>query len=94
MSLGVLTIHLYLPGCSSLKEKRRRIKPLLTRLHREFNISVAEVDNNDVWQNATIACALISNNNDHTHRSLQKIVRWIEIHWSDVQIIEEQLEIL
>jgi hypothetical protein len=63
-------------------------------LRREFNISVAEVDNNDVWRNATIACALISNNNDHTHRSLQKIVRWIEIHWPDVHVIEEQLEIL
>jgi hypothetical protein len=94
MSLGVLTIYLYLPGCSSLKEKRQRLKPLLTRLHREFNISVAEVGNNDVWQNATIACALISNNNDHTHRSLQKVVRWIEIHWPDVHIVEEKLEIL
>jgi uncharacterized protein YlxP (DUF503 family) len=44
MSLGLLTIHLHLPGCASLKEKRGRLKPLLTRLHREFNISAAEID--------------------------------------------------
>ncbi len=47
MSIATLTIHLHLPICSSLKEKRGRIKPLIARLHREFNISVAEMDLQD-----------------------------------------------
>ena len=68
MSLGLLTIHLYLAGCTSLKGKRRRLKPLLHRLHREFNISVAEIDHQDRWQEAIIACALISNDSGHTQR--------------------------
>jgi uncharacterized protein YlxP (DUF503 family) len=42
--LAILTIHLHLPGCASLKEKRGRIKPIMTRLRREFNLSVAEMD--------------------------------------------------
>ena len=94
MPLGLLTLHIYLPGCTSLKEKRRRLKPLLARLHREFNISVAEIDHNDTWQNAVIACALVSNDNSHTQRALQKVARWIETSWPDVGLISEQLEIL
>ena len=42
--LAILTIHLHLPTCSSLKEKRGRIKPLMARLRREFNVSAAEMD--------------------------------------------------
>ncbi len=94
MSLGLLTLHLHIPGCSSLKEKRHRLKPLLTRLHREFNISAAEIDHNDVWQSATIACALISNNKVHTQRALQNVAKWVENNWPDVTIMDEYLEIL
>lgn len=94
MSVGLLTINLHLPGCTSLKEKRRRLKPLLSRLHKEFNISVAEIDYQDSWQNALIACALISNDNGHTQRNLRKVIRWIETSWPDVTLMDDQLEIL
>ena len=62
MSIGILTIKIHLPGCSSLKEKRNRLKPLINRLHREFNISVAEIDHLDVWQTSMVACALVEDN--------------------------------
>ena len=94
MSVGLLTLHLHLAGCTSLKEKRRRLKPLLVRLRREFNISIAEVDHLDAWKDALIACALISNNHAHTQRSLQQVVRWIENSWPDVSVVSDQLEIL
>ena len=91
MSLGLLTIHLYLAGCTSLKEKRRRLKPLLHRLHREFNISVAEIDHQDRWQESIIACALISNDGGHTQRCLQDVIRWIEKSWPDVSVLDQHL---
>ena len=94
MKVGLLILHLHLPGCSSLKEKRGRLKPLLHRLHREFNISVAEIDQMDIWQNATIACALVSNGQAHTQKVLQKIINWVESSWPDVNVISDQLEIL
>lgn len=94
MSLGLLTLHLYIAGCTSLKEKRRRLKPLLHRLHREFNISVAEVDYQDSWQEAVIACAMISNDNGHTQRSLQDVTRWIEKSWPDVTLLDDRIEIV
>ncbi|MBN1148678.1 MAG: DUF503 domain-containing protein [Anaerolineales bacterium] len=94
MSLGLLTLHIYLPGCASLKEKRGRLKPLLARLHREFKVSAAEVDFQDVWQNAVIAIALVSNDNGHTQRVLQRVVAWVESSWPDVELVEDRLELM
>jgi uncharacterized protein len=94
MALGVLTIHLHFPGCSSLKEKRGYLKPLLVRLQREFNISVAEIDLQDIWQDAVIACALISSDHNDVQRTLPKIVHWIEHNRPDIDLIDEKLEII
>jgi uncharacterized protein len=94
MSLGVLTLQIHLPGCTSLKEKRSRIKPLMARLHREFNVSVAEMDRLDVWQDAVIVCALVSNESNHTQRSLQQVAHWIETSWPDVELIDDQVELI
>ena len=94
MALGVLTLYLHLPGCSSLKEKRSRLKPIIARLHREFNISVAEIDEQDIWQNAVIGCALISNDAAQTQRSLQKVIQWIENNWLDVEVVNDSIEFI
>lgn len=94
MSLGLLTLHIKIPGCSSLKEKRSHLKPLLTHLHREFNISVAELDYQDHWQESLIGCCLLSNDLKHTQRSLSKIVKWIEARQPDLYIIQDQIEII
>jgi hypothetical protein len=94
MSVGVLTLHLHLPGCTSLKEKRSRLKPLLARLHREFNISVAEMEQNDSWQEAVIACVLVSNEHGQTQRALQRVLEWIEHSWPDVFVSHEEMEFL
>jgi uncharacterized protein YlxP (DUF503 family) len=92
MSLGLLTLFLEIPGCASLKEKRSRIKPLLARLHREFNVSVAEVDRQDAWGQAVLACALVSSDPTITRRALQAIPTWLEKNWPDLPLIDEQLE--
>ena len=93
MSLGLLTLQIHLPGCSSLKEKRSRLKPLLARLHREFNISAAEIDRQDAWREAVLGCALVSNDPAHTQRALQEVTRWVERNWPDVSLIEDKIEL-
>lgn len=50
MKVAVLLMHLQIPGSDSLKAKRRRLKPLLSRLQKEFNVSAAEVDYHDLWR--------------------------------------------
>jgi uncharacterized protein YlxP (DUF503 family) len=92
--LGTLTVHLHIAACNSLKEKRGRIKPLLSRLQREFNVSVAELDFQDQWQEALIGCAMISNGRGHLESGLQVVAKWIEANWPDGMIIDEKIELL
>jgi uncharacterized protein YlxP (DUF503 family) len=91
--LATLTIHLHIPGCSSLKEKRGRIKPLIARLRREFNVSVAEMDLQDAWQEAVIVCAMVGNGHGHLEAALQNMARWVESHWTDGDVIGQKIEI-
>jgi uncharacterized protein len=92
--VGILTIHLHLPGCASLKEKRGRLKPLLNRLHREFNVSVAEMDRQDMWQEAVIACALVNSDAAQVQRSLQTVANWVKGNWPDGDVIDEKIELI
>jgi uncharacterized protein YlxP (DUF503 family) len=92
--IGVLTLHLYLPGCTSLKEKRGRLKPLLARMHREFNVSVAEMDLHDKWQESVIVCALVSNDPAHLQRAAQNVAGWVEKNWLDLTIVDHKIELI
>ena len=92
--VGVLTVHLHIPVCFSLKEKRGWIKPLIARLHREFNVSVAEVDLQDKWQEAVIACAMVGNERGHLESALQSVAKWVEGHWTNGDVISQKVEII
>jgi hypothetical protein len=94
MHVGTLSVELHLPGCRSLKEKRSRLKPLLAGLHRQFNISAAEIDLNDHHQSATIACALVSNDPRHVQQVLDAIPDWIERRRPDLQVVDHQIAML
>ena len=91
--IATLTIHLHIPACSSLKEKRGRIKPLISRLHREFNVSVAETDLQDAWQEAVIVCAMVGNDHAHLESALQTVARWVNGNWPDGDVIETRVEV-
>ncbi len=93
MAVAVLTIHLQLPGCSSLKDKRSRVKPILTRIHKEFNISVAEIDLQERWREAVIACAMIGNDRVFLNNALQVVLNYINRMWPDLPIMAEHIEI-
>lgn len=92
--LATLTIHLHLPVCASLKEKRGRIKPFISRLHREFNISVAEMDLQDKWDEAIIVCAMVGNDGAFLQSALQNVSKWVEANWTDGDVISQKAEML
>ena len=91
--IATLTIHLHLPGCGSLKEKRAFIKPLLARLHREFNVSSAELDLQDAHQQAVIGCAMLGNEAAHLQAALETVRRWVEANWREGEVIDQRIEI-
>jgi hypothetical protein len=94
MNIGLLTLQVSFPGCKSLKEKRSRLKPLIARLHREFNISIAEISHNDIRDKAMIGCVLISNESEYTQKALQSIIHWLEVYWPDITLEDDHIEIL
>jgi hypothetical protein len=61
MPVGVLTLEIQLPYAHSLKEKRAVIQKLRDRLRSRFNVAVAELDHQDLWQHATLGVVSISN---------------------------------
>lgn len=92
MTIALLTLHLHLSDSHSLKEKRGQIKSLLSRLHKHFNVSAAEIGLNDLWQECLIGCALVANDNGHAHRALQQVVDYIPAFFPNFEIIEFRIE--
>lgn len=92
--IATLTIHLHLPACASLKEKRGRIKPLISRLHREFNVSVAEMDLQDKWDEAVILCAMVGNEGAFLQSALQNVAKWVESNWTDGDVWSTKIQII
>ena len=92
--IGVLTFHLHLPGCASLKEKRGRLKPLLARLHRQFNVSAAEMGLQDKWQEAIVACGMVGNDSAYLQSALEMVRKWAEANWPDGDVLDTKIELL
>jgi uncharacterized protein len=94
MPLGVLSLTIHLPACHSLKEKRRLIKPILTRLHREFNISVIEYDHHDSWQTCELLIACAVSRGGNAENLLAQVLSFYESHWPDLPLTQEKIEII
>jgi uncharacterized protein YlxP (DUF503 family) len=78
MHVGTLVVELDIPGADSLKDKRQVVKSLLDTIRRKFNVSAAEVDQNDVWKRATLGFAAVTNNYALVGEVLDKVVREID----------------
>jgi uncharacterized protein YlxP (DUF503 family) len=74
MPLGVLTLDIHIPYAHSLKEKRSVLQPLSARLRARFNVAVAELDHQDLWQRATLGVASISNSQALLESMFQQVL--------------------
>ena len=91
--VAIGTVELHLPEVGSLKGKRRALKGLKQRLRQRFEISVAEVDNHDTWQRATLALACVSGDSRHANEVISKAMDFIEDS-VDGYVTDIQVEIL
>ena len=83
-----------MPENSSLKGKRQVLKSITARVRNKFNVSVAEVDNHDRWQLATIGICCVSNDNRYTNEVLSKVVDFVINAHFEVEILDYEIEIL
>ena len=94
MNVGVCKVKLRLPDNLSLKGKRQVVKSVTARLKNKFNISVAEVEDNDLWQLATIGISFVSNDQRFTNEVLSKAVEFVVNNQGDYEMLDYSIEIL
>ena len=92
MIVATCVVTLQLDGVHSLKEKRRILKSIIARLRRQFNVAVAEVDCQDVWQTAVIGLVAVGNDSRYLHGLLEKAVGWVEQHRPDAPVADYMIE--
>lgn len=94
MNVGLCKIKLRIPGNSSLKGKRRILKSITSQVRSKFNVSVAEVDDHELWQLATIGVCCVSNENRHANEILSRVVDFIASGRFDIEMLDYEIEIL
>lgn len=78
MFVTVARVVLQIPESGSLKAKRQVLRRITDRVKARFNVSVAEVDDNDLWQKAQLALAVVGNERRHVIEQMEKILHFVE----------------
>jgi uncharacterized protein YlxP (DUF503 family) len=92
--VGVCRVWLRLPENHSLRGKRQVVRPLIERVRKRFDVAVAEVDNLDSWQIASIGFSCISTDAQHADEMMTNIVAFIEDQRLDVELLDYRTETL
>ena len=94
MNVGICRLQFRLPENLSLKGKRRVLKSITTQVSNKFNVSVAEIDDQDIWQLATLGVCCVSNDKRHANEILSKVVNFITNNRFDIEMLDYEIEIL
>lgn len=86
-------MRLVLRDSRSLKEKRQMLRQVKDRLSNDFNVSVAEVDHQDLWQLATLGVAMVSADAEHLQSALQQVVEAVR-KIRPAELVDHEMEIL
>ncbi len=93
MIVGICTVELFIPDRQSLKSKRQVIKSLKDRLRDKFNVSVAEVGEQDLWQKAVLGIACVANETAYVNQVLDQVLNQIR-SVPMVEIVQSRIELL
>jgi uncharacterized protein YlxP (DUF503 family) len=95
MFVGVLRLTLHLPEPGSLKSKRHLLRSAIDRVKAKFNVSIAEVAENDLWQRSVVGVAAVGNDHAFVNESLDKVADFVaSIHGGQIQVTARDIEIV
>lgn len=94
MHIGVCMLKFRLPENGSLKGKRQVLKSIIERVKNRYNVSIAEVDDNDSWQLMSLGITCVSNSASHANEVLSKVVNFIQNSKFDVELLDYEIEII
>ena len=92
MVVGTIRLEIFIPGSNSLKGKRKVVKALVRKLRNRFNISVAEVAANNLWQRATLGIAVVNGNSTDANKTIYKVLNTVE-NDGNVEVLDHQISI-
>jgi uncharacterized protein YlxP (DUF503 family) len=78
MVVGTLKLRIYIPWVHSLKEKRMVVKSLCAKVKNKFNVSIAEIEDQDIHKSIVIGLACVTNDNAHADQILGNVIKFIE----------------
>ena len=87
-------MELFLPDSHSLKAKRQVAQSVATRIRNQFNVTVAEADDNDLWQRLTLGICCLSNDTKHANEILSNVVAFVEKSRDDLELLDYETEII
>jgi uncharacterized protein YlxP (DUF503 family) len=93
MVIALLTLELHFPGARSLKDKRRALSSLETRIRNRFNVAVAEVEHQDLWQRARLAVVGVNTDHAHLESTLQHVASEAG-NARDILLVDSHVEVL
>ena len=85
---------MFLPDSQSLKAKRQIARSVVARIHNQFNVTVAEADDNDLWQRLTLGVCCLSNDTKHANEILSNVVAYVEKSRDDLELLDYETEII
>ncbi len=85
---------MFLPDSQSLKAKRQIARSVVARIHNQFNVTVAEADDNDLWQRLTLGVCCLSNDTKHANEILSNVVAFVEKSRDDLELLDYETEII
>jgi len=94
MNIGVCKVRLRLPENQTLKGKRQILKSITERVKNRYNVSIAEVGDQELWQLVTLGITCVSTSAQHANEVLSKVVDFIENSRFDVELLDYEIEIL
>ena len=94
MNVGVCSIRLRIPENGSLKGKRSVFRSISSRVRSRFNVSIAEVEDNDRWQLLTLGVSCVSNDSRHVNEMLSRVVDYVQSIRGDAELMDYSVEIL
>ena len=95
MFVGILRLTLHLPGAGSLKSKRHLLRSALDRVRARFQVAVAEVGDNDLWQRSLVGVAAVGNEHAFVNETLDKVADFVaSVHGGQVLVTGREMEIV
>ncbi len=93
MTIGILKLVIFIQDSSSLKEKRMVLHSLKAKLRNNFNVAIAQIDDEDKWQRTTLAAVGVERDRKNMNSVLSRLVNFIE-EFNSISLIDYEMELI